>query len=219
MHDHGGRAGPPRPPRPSRRWWRPQLAGLVGAALALTLTVAACGGGGNTNGVASLGGANKPTATTTAKPWSKQDAMQAALAFARCMRQHGIDMPDPKFNGNGISQEFTARRGSNGPASPTFKAAQQACNKYLPNGGQPPKLNPQQRQQLVAFARCMREHGIDVPDPGPNSGGIVVKRSGANGRNAPEPEDDPKFKAAQQACQQYLPNVGKGPALNSGGGK
>jgi hypothetical protein len=64
----------------------------------------------------------------------------------------------------------------------------------------------------------MREHGIDVPDPDPN-GGIVVKRSGANGRSAPELEDDPEFKAAQQACQQYLPNAGKGPELNSGGGK
>jgi hypothetical protein len=166
--------------------------------------------------VASLSGANKPTTTTSAGPVSKQ---KAALEFARCMRQHGIDMPDPQFSGNRITQELRGGPGKKGPDDPKFKAAQQACNKYLPNGGQPPKLNPQERQQLVAFARCMREHGIDVPDPGPNSGGIVVKRSGANGRNAPEPEDDPKFKAAQQACQKYLPNAGKGPELNSGGGK
>jgi hypothetical protein len=46
-----------------------------------------------------------------------------------------------------------------------------------------------------------------------------VKRSGGNGRNAPEPEDDPEFNAAEQACQKYLPNAGKGPALNSGGGR
>jgi hypothetical protein len=210
MRDHGGRAGPARPPRPSRRWWRPQLAGLVGAALALALTVAACGGGGNTNGVASLGGANKPTATTTAKPWSKQDAMQAALAFARCMRQHGIDMPDPKFSGNAVSQEFTARRGSNGPDSPKFKAAQQACNKYLPNGGQPTKPNPQEQQQMLAFARCMRQHGINVPDPGA-SGGIEVK-----GRPGTVDPDSPKFKAAEQACQQYEPKGAK-PTQSNGG--
>ena len=216
MHDHGGRGIPA---RPRRRRWRPWLAPPLGA-LALMLAVAGCGDGGNDpNGVASLSGANKPTTTTSAGPASKRDAEKAALEFARCMRQHGIDMPDPNISGNRITQKFKASPGSKGPDDPTFRAAQQACNKYLPNGGQPPKLNPQQRQQLVAFARCMREHGIDVPDPGPSSGGIVVKRSGANGRNAPEPEDDPKFKAAQQACQQYLPNVGKGPALNSGGGK
>jgi len=184
------------------------------------LAVTGCGDGGDDpNGVASLSGANKPTTTTSAGPANKRDAEKAALEFARCMRQHGIDMPDPKISGNRITQEFKASPGSKGPDDPRFKAAQQACNKYLPNGGQPPKLNPQERQQLVAFARCMREHGIDVPDPGPNSGGIVVKRGGANGRNAPEREDDPKFRAAQQACQKYLPNAGKGPELNSGGGK
>jgi hypothetical protein len=131
MRDHGGRAGPARPPRPSRRWWRPQLAGLVGAVLALALTVAACSGGGRSNGVASLSGSKQPTATTTAKPWSKQDAMQAALAFARCMRQHGINLPDPQFNGNGISK---GRPGTVNPDSPKFKAAEQACQQYEPNG-------------------------------------------------------------------------------------
>jgi hypothetical protein len=216
MHDHGGRGIPA---RPRRRRWQPWLAPFLGA-LALMLAVAGCGDGGNDpNGVASLSGANKPTTTTSAGPASKRDAQKAALEFARCMRQHGIDMPDPNISGNRITQEFKARPGSKGPDDPKFKAAQQACNKYLPNGGQPPKLNPQERQQLVEFARCMREHGIDVPDPGPNSDGIVAKRSGANGRNAPEFEDDPKFKAAQQACQQYLPNARKGPELNSGGGK
>jgi hypothetical protein len=215
MYDHGGRGAPA---RPLRRRWRPRLAVLV-AMLALVLAVAACGdGGNNTDGVASLSGANKATTTTAAGPASKQDVQQAALAFARCMRQHGIDMPDPQFSGNGITQEFKASPGKKGPDDPAFKAAQQACNKYLPNGGQPPKLDPQQQQQLVQFARCMREHGIDMPDPDPN-GGIVVKRSGANGRTAPEPEDDAKFKAAQQACQQYLPNAGKGPERNGGGGK
>jgi len=192
---------------------------LVGV-LALVLAVAACGdGGNNTDGVASLGGSGQPTSTTSAG--SSKDPKQAALEFARCMRQHGIDMPDPKVNGNQITQEFKASPGSKGPDSPEFKAAQQACNKYLPNGGQPTKPNPQQQQQLVQFARCMRQHGIDMPDPGPNGGGIVVKRSGGNGRNAPEPEDDAEFKAAQQACNKYLPNAGKGqePVLNSGGGK
>jgi hypothetical protein len=206
MRDHGGRAGPARPPRPSRRWWRPQLAGLVGAVVALTLTVAACGGGGKANGVASLGGSGKATATTS----PGGDNQQAALAFARCMRQHGIDMPDPQFNGNGISQGFTARRGGKGPDDPKFKAAQQACQKYLPNGGQPTKPNPQEQQQMLAFARCMRQHGIDVPDPGA-SGGIEVK--GGPGTVNP---DSPKFKAAEQACQQYEPNGKKSTQSNGG---
>ena len=188
---------------------RPVRILLVVGVLALTLMVAACGGGGGkANGVASLSGSKQPTATHAG---GSHDERQAALDFARCMRQHGIDLPDPQFNGNGISQGFTARRGSKGPDDPKFKAAQQACNKYLPNGGQPTKPNPQEQQQMLAFARCMRQHGIDVPDPGA-SGGIEVK-----GRPGTVNPDSPKFKAAEQACQQYEPN-GKKSTQSAGGG-
>jgi hypothetical protein len=205
MHDRRNRGAPWR--------WRPRLVALVGV-LALMLAVAACGGGGGgkANGVASLTGANKPTTTTAAGPPSKQDAQQAALAFARCMRQHGINMPDPKVSGNKITQELPGGRGGGkGPDDPTFKAAQQACNKYLPNGGQPIKPDPQEQQQMLAFARCMRQHGIDLPDPNPNGDGIVIgPKTGVN-------PDDPKFKAAEQACQQYAPKDGEKQTQHSGG--
>jgi hypothetical protein len=208
MHDHGGRGGPA---RPLHRRWRPRLAVLVGA-LALTLAVAACGSGGKSNGVASLGGADKPTATTSAG--GSKDPKQAALEFARCMRQHGVDMPDPKFSGNKVTQEFRGGPGKIGPDDPKFKAAQQACQKYQPNGGQFNKPNLREQQQMLAFARCMRQHGVDMPDPNPN-GGVVVK-----GGPGTLKLDDPKFKTAQQACQKLLPNAGKGGTLvNSGGGK
>jgi hypothetical protein len=199
MHEHGGRGTPA---RPHRRRWRPWLVALVGV-LALTLAVAACGGGNQNDGVASLSGANKPTTTTAAGPPSKQDARQAALAFARCMRQHGIDMPDPQFSGNKITQELKGGPGSKGPDDPAFKAAQQACSKYLPNGGQALRPDPQQQQQMLAFARCMRQHGIDMPDPDPNGGGIVI------GPKTGVRPDDQKFKAAEQACQQYAPDGGE----------
>jgi len=204
MHDHGGRGDPA---RPSRRRRRLHLAGLVGA-LALTLAVAACGGGGKSNGVASFGGANKPTATTSAG--GSSDPRQAMLNFARCMRQHGINMPDPK-PGGGI--EIKGGPGGVKPDDPKFKAAQQACNKYLPNGGQPPKPNPQEQQQMLAFARCMRQHGINMPDPKPG-GGIEIN-GGPGGVNP----DSPTFKAAQQACQQYEPKGSKKQEQSSGGGK
>jgi hypothetical protein len=58
----------------------------------------------------------------------------------------------------------------------------------------------------------MRQHGINVPDPKPG-GGIEVK--GGPGTAKP---DDPTFKAAQQACNQYLPNAGKGGTMQSSGG-
>jgi hypothetical protein len=201
MHEHGGRAGPARPPRPSRRW--PQLAGLAGAVVALTLTVAACGGGGKANGVASLSGSGKATATTSAS--SSYDDRQKALAWARCMRQHGIDLPDPKFSENLIEQRLPSRAEQ---GSAKFKAAEQACKQYLPNGGQPTPADAQEFQQALAFARCMRQHGIGMPDP----------KITADGIDQPLPSrmrpDDPRLTAAEQACHQY---GSLGPAKPAGG--
>jgi hypothetical protein len=208
MHDHGGRAGPARPPRPSRRWW-PRLAGLAGAVVALALAVAACGGGGKANGVASLSGSGKATATTSAG--GSHDDRQKALAWARCMRQHGIDLPDPKFSENLIEQRLPTRAEQN---SPKFKAAEQACQKYLPNGGQPTPPTAQERQQALAFAQCMRQHGIGMPDP----------KITAEGIDQPLPsrmrDDDPRLRAAEQACHQYGslgPAKSGGPQRGGGG--
>ncbi|HEX8861131.1 MAG TPA: hypothetical protein VGC06_18975 [Actinomycetes bacterium] len=202
MLDPSDRGSPARPLR-RRRW--PQLATVAGALL-LTLALTACAGGKQPDGVASLSGSAKPTATTTAG--GSGDPRQAALQFARCMREHGIDMPDPKFNGNG-GISITVHAGGRGPKpdDPKFKAAEQACQRFMPKGGQTRRPNPQQLQRALQFARCMRQHGIDVPDPGAD-GGIQIRGSGP---------DDPRFKAAQQACQQYAPDGGKGQTVTGGG--
>jgi hypothetical protein len=194
------------------RW--PRLAALVGA-LALTLAVAACGGGGKAGGVASLNGSRNPTTTTNAG--GSQDPKKLALEFSKCMRAHGVNMPDPQFDSNG-AMTLNGGPGSMSPDDPRFKAAQEACKKYMPGGGQAPKPNPQQLQQALKFARCMRAHGVNMPDPNPNNGGgmVMQRGSGSSGKTRGPGPDDPKFKAAQQACQQYMPKGGM--VTSSGGG-
>jgi hypothetical protein len=59
----------------------------------------------------------------------------------------------------------------------------------------------------IAFARCMRAHGVDVPDP-QTSGGRVLVRVRAD-------KNRPRFEAAQKACQKYMPEPGKGPGAGS----
>jgi hypothetical protein len=175
----------------------------LGLLLALPLAVAACGGGGGkSNGVASLGDGE---ATATTSPGGG-DPTQAALAYARCMRQHGVNVPDPKVDANGrIAQQMPP---GVGPDDPKVKAAQQACKQYAPNGGEPEKVDPQQQQQMLAFARCMRQHGINIPDPKPGEGIGVDASKGVNPK-------DPKFKAAFRACEQYEPRGG-GERVDSG---
>jgi hypothetical protein len=176
MHDRGGRGGPARPPC---RRWRPYLAALV-AVLALALAAAACGGGGNnknTDGVASSGGG---------------DSTQADLAYARCLRQHGVDMPDPKADGRRTVWELPP---GVSPDDPKFQAARQACRQYRENGGEVQRPSPQQQRQMLAFARCMRQHGINMPDPKPDG---RVDMRGID-------TDAPKFKAAERACPGFRP--------------
>jgi hypothetical protein len=103
--------------------------GLVfGLLLVLALAVAACGGGGKSNGVASLGDGKATTATTSTG--GSQDERRAAPSFARCMRAHDIDMsdPDPK-TGNMTTGYVTRDQEQHDPA---FKAAEAACRDKLP---------------------------------------------------------------------------------------
>ena len=93
--------------------------------LALALVLAGCGGdGGKSNGMASVGG------KATTSPGGSSDPTQAALAHARCMRQHGINTPDPQITADG--PELRYPRGVD-PDDPRLKAAEQACKQYLPD--------------------------------------------------------------------------------------
>jgi hypothetical protein len=138
-------------------------------------------------------GSSKP-AHHTSPGFSKQ------YAAARCMRRHGIqNFPDPdSYGGNPVS--YTPGSGvitiANIPFSgPAFSAAEKACD---PLGlGQPrPAISEQQKQQLIAFAQCMRRHGLTQwSDPTfPAGGGFQDNGESRYSRS------DPKVIAASAAC-------------------
>jgi hypothetical protein len=165
---------------------------VAAAALALTLALSACGGGGE------AGGASDASSEAT-------DRREAALEYAQCMRERGIDHPDPDANG---LFRIEPEQGFD-PQSATFREAQEACQKYLAEMGPPPKLSEEDRKKLeeqtLAFARCMREQGIDMPDPtfGEEGGGFTFEVD-PNGGIDPS---DPDFRAAEQKCRQYSPEL------------
>ena len=59
------------------------------------------------------------------------------------------------------------------------------------------------QHRFVAFASCMRSHGVpDYPDPrSTSSGGVQISPGHAN-------PNTPAFKSAQSACHELLPNGG-----------
>jgi hypothetical protein len=84
-----------------------------------------------------------------------------ALAFARCMRAHGVPtFPDPDPQGNFPSF-------STGVSKQVSSAANDTCKHLLSTGG---TATPQQQQQKLEFgvkvAECLRAHGYpNFPDP------------------------------------------------------
>jgi hypothetical protein len=164
---------------------------LAAALLALSaLGLAACG-------------EDTPSAAGSAE--SKDKARQAELKFASCMREEGIDMPDPSADGKRVFKVG----GDSGISPEEFERASKACEKY--RKGIRPELTEEEQQEFkenaLAHARCMREHGIDFPDPTFDAeGGARVRLPGGSGKLNPE---DPKFKAAEEACGDLM---GKGPS-------
>jgi hypothetical protein len=135
---------------------------------------------------------------------TQQERRDAAVAFAECMRENGVDMPDPQFDENGGMQ----LRMPPGNDEEAVEAAQEECQEHLRSvrGGAAPSEAQQaeMRERALAFAECMRENGVDFPDPQFEEGGGV--KLGGPGI---DPED-PDFQDAQEACRDELPNGGPG---------
>jgi hypothetical protein len=87
-----------------------------------------------------------------------------ALKFARCMRANGEPgLPDPR-NPGGFS---TGALASLNTSAPAFVSSTKIWARLLPNDGQPTEAEFQQATaDGLRFARCMRAHGVDFPDPG-----------------------------------------------------
>lgn len=117
-----------------------------------------------------------------------------SLAFSRCMRSHGVpNFPDPSNDGRipKLTQEQL------GATDSQLQSAQDACRGLLPNESAAQRSTD--AAQSLAFARCIRSHGVpNFPDPGSN-GRIPDPASGGVDQGSQQ------FRAANDACVQYRP--------------
>ena len=186
-----------------------RVLGAIGAGL--VLFAAACGSGDEGPGVATAGGAAAAPTPSASAADSSADRMEQIRAFAQCMRDNGVDVPDPDpaagMRGFGQLAEKLSSD------DPVVQAAFTACQSKLPNGGQPPKLDPAQLEAYRNFAACMRDNGIDLPDPAAD--GTLQLRGLLQAGVNPE---DPTFQAAFTACRDTLAGVLPSGAPRFGGG-
>ena len=154
---------------------------LIGAAL----LAAGCGGDGGS-------------------PHASRPAVhQELVAFARCMRSHGVpDFPDPLPDG-GLPRTGAGNSLQSG-------SALHACQHLLP-----PIQRPSAAQQAQAlaqdlkWARCMRAHGFpgfSDPSVRPHAGIVIFAPAGFD-------PGSPRAQAAGKACKQL-----EGPVVVAQGG-
>jgi hypothetical protein len=181
---------------------------LLVATVALTLLLAACSGDSGAQ-VASLDDTPVAQADSDESPDDGVDDQEAVLDFAQCMRDNGIDnFEDPEL-GEGGSIGFSFRGGGSvTDIDPeTMRGAFEACRENLEglSLGRGSVDRSEIEDTLYEFAACMRENGIDMPDPdlsafGQGEGGGQGPGEGGPFGGAIDP-DDPEFRAALEACE------------------
>jgi hypothetical protein len=177
----------------SDRHGRPWLRQAGAAAVAgIALLVTACGGGGS--------------AATSTGPPTLQSLTAQALAYAKCMRGHGISgFPDPTVQDNAHSKGvgFSMPSGVD-THSQQFQSASKLCQKQTGFGHISTAQLQQGMNAMLKYAECMRSHGItSFPDPFENSHQI-----GFNLTDTGIDQNSPRFKAANKTCQPLMPGGG-----------
>jgi hypothetical protein len=148
---------------------RTRPACTLAAATLLVIGVTACGTSTPRQPASSTGRVRTQTTTvarfapTAIANKSRLTPASGPLAYAECMRAHGVtNFPDPSPGGG-----FAFKTGSGVVASPAFQTAQARCQKFM--GGAPGfETNPSKETmtKLLRIARCMRAHGVhQFPDP------------------------------------------------------
>jgi hypothetical protein len=126
-----------------------------------------------------------------------------ALTFVRCMRAQGVpNFPDPSPGGR-----LPNIPSSIDTAAPAFRSAQKACAGLMPGGSVSDSSPETESLQLLAVARCMREHGLPsfpdpttTPPPSPPPGARTGNAMGGPGAYLQLPPPSPALTHAAAAC-------------------
>jgi len=158
---------------------RRALRGLaVAGAIGLSLLASACGSSGAKVARVGTGSGTNPRSHSQ--------------TFSACMRSHGVpNFPDANTEGEihaaGIDK-----------SSPAFRKAYHSCRGLQRGGRLHEQSTPELQRQLLAFAKCMRSHGVPkFPDP-------IFHPDGRLEIGVPQDPNSPSFIAAANACRGKL---------------
>ncbi len=145
---------------------------IAAGLLTCVFILAGCGGNSSSsNHVASLPTTTNDAAVASAnapKPFHPtKDPYKAAVQYVNCMRDHGIDLPDPDAKGNIHLTPADEKR--IGPPGRKSNAADAACFHFLRGAVNTSPLSDLAKSRmadvLLDFSRCMRKRGWELGDP------------------------------------------------------
>lgn len=131
-------------------------------------------------------------------PSKGSETQQLLLKYTQCMRDNGVTMPDP-VDGEvgsmyeGVDQDSAAFQSADAVCAPILQGV--VDERKSQNGDD----QAEQQEEMLQLAQCLRDHGIDVPDPVPGTEkpfGESLDRT------------DPAVAQAIQACAQAAPTSG-----------
>ncbi|MDX6206895.1 MAG: hypothetical protein QOF39_2952 [Frankiales bacterium] len=173
----------------------------AGIVLALALGLSGCGSSATGTGVAAAPTTTTSGAATGAASTSAAPTTASGVAYAQCMRDHGVDVPDPTTKGPQLQLQHSGGAPSKVDQR-KLNAAMTACKSLLPSGRPLMKPPADALASMRKMAKCMRDNGITkFPDPGANGQMFIDKSSGID-------LNSPAFKAAQTKCAKYAPTGG-----------
>jgi hypothetical protein len=162
------------------------------AAAGAVLLLAGCGSSKN----------NDTTGSRQQQP--SQNIVADAYRYSACMRSHGVpSFPDPHVVINTPTKQAIGIHPlpQSVASSPQFKAAQEACKGIMPAPGNASAKERTEEgraraQYLLAFAQCLRSHGVQgFPDP-TAQGQLTLQMIHAAGIDL----QAPSLLSAAQAC-------------------
>lgn len=113
-----------------------------------------------------------------------------ALEHRKCLREHGLDVPEPKPGEEGVGLTI----GGDGVSKEKMEKAFKAC-KDKGGAGMGKELTQAEKDKMIKYAQCMRKNGFDMPDPEFGGGGMTAARP------IPQGEQMKKFEKANKACE------------------
>ncbi|MFF5976851.1 hypothetical protein ACFY7C_35645 [Streptomyces sp. NPDC012769] len=162
-----------------RRITRAAAAASLAAALSLLAT--ACSG----SDPGSSGSGTKDGGVT-------EEGKKADQAFEhrKCLREQGLDVPEPKPGEKGVGLTI----GGDGMSKEKMEKAFKACQSKSGGSGFGKEPTQADKDKALAYAKCMRENGFNMPDPSFDGGAQKAMPM-------PQGAEKDKMEKAAKACE------------------